>query len=328
MCAKKLLGKRVILITLCVSFILLSNAFTSAGEEYPTRPIKLIIPFSPGGVADIIWRAMGDPMGKVLGQPVVIENKPGGAGSLGYTMVATSKPDGYTVSHISLGSFINNYLIYDVSYNPTKSFTIIGGVARYAEALVVKSDAPWKTWDEFIDYSKKHPNEIKIGFSGAASTGTIGMKWISKKLGIKWKEITFPGDAEGITALLGGHIDAFPGAGAQNMQVRDGRARMLLAVTVEPIPGFPDVPTFKKLYGKDTMNGCALIGPAGIPEPVLAKLEKAVHEGTKDPGPLKAMNQMNTTPLWRNSKVMTQDVNAALISFRELLEDLDMVKKK
>ena len=312
-------------IFIVVSFF---GVFVAAGQEYPTRPIKLIVPFSPGGVADLTWRAMTDPMGKVLGQPVVIDNKPGGGGSLGYTMVASSKPDGYTVGHVPLGSFINNYLIYDVSYNPTKDFSFIGGVARYAESIVVKSDSPWKTWDEFVEHSKKHPNEVRIGFSGAASSNTIATKWIEKQLGLKWREVTFPGDAEGITALLGGHIDAFPGAGPQNMLVKDGRARMLLALTVDPIPGFPNVPTFKKIFGKDTMNASGLMGPAGIPAPVLAKLEKAVQEGTKDPGFLKAMDQMNMTPIWRNSKEFSQDVHNAFTSFQEFLKELNMLKKK
>jgi tripartite-type tricarboxylate transporter receptor subunit TctC len=243
-------------------------------------------------------------------------------------MVASSKPDGYTVGHVPLGSFINNYLMYDVAYNPSKNFTFIGGVARYAESIVVRSDAPWKSWQEFIDHVKAHPNEVKIGFSGAASSNTIAAKWIGRKLGLKWNEVTFPGDAEGITALLGGHIDAFPGAGPQNMLVKDGRARMLLALTIEPIPGFPDIPTFKQVFGKETMNASGLMGPAGIPGPVLSKLEKAVQEGTKDPGFLKAMEQMNMTPLWRSSKEFAGDVQTALVSFQDFLRDLGMLKKE
>lgn len=328
MLTKRQVGSVVFIMFSIFILFSFSGVFVAAAQEYPTRPIKLIVPFSPGGVADLTWRAMTDAMGKVMGQPVVIENKPGGGGSLGYTTVASSKPDGYTVGHVPLGSFINNYLIYDVSYNPRKDFSFIGGVARYAESIVVKADSPWKTWDEFVEHSKKHPNEVKIGFSGAASSNTIAAKWIEKQLGLKWRQVIFPGDAEGITALLGGHIDAFPGAGPQNMLVKDGRARMLLALTVDPIPGFPNVPTFKKVFGKDTMNASGLMGPAGIPAPILAKLEKAVQEGTKDPGFLKAMNLMNMTPIWRNGKEFSQDVNTAFMSFQESLKDLNMLKKK
>jgi tripartite-type tricarboxylate transporter receptor subunit TctC len=328
MLPKRRIGSVVVMVFSIFIALSFFGVFVATGEDYPTRPIKLIVPFSPGGASDLIWRPMTDPMAKVLGQPVVIENKPGGGGSLGYTMVASSKPDGYTVGHLPLGSFINNYLIYDVSYNPTKDFSFIGGVARYAESIVVKSDSPWKTWDEFVEYSKKHPNEVRVGFSGAASSNTIATKWIEKHLGLKWRQVTFPGDAEGITALLGGHIDAFPGAGPQNMLVKDGRARMLLALTVDPIPGFPNVPTFKKIFGRDTMNGAGLMGPAGIPEPILAKLEKAVQEGAKDPGFLKAMEQMNMTPIWRNGKEFSQDVRNAFQSFQDSLKDLNMLKKK
>lgn len=326
MLTKRWIGRVAIIV--CSIFALFSFFGAAAAQEYPARPIKLIVPFSPGGVADLTWRSMIDAMGEVLGKPVVIENKPGGGGSLGYTLVASSKPDGYTVGHLPLGSFINNYLIYDVSYDPRKDFSFIGGVARYAESIVVKADAPWKTWDELVVHSKKHPNEIRVGFSGAASSNTIATKWIEKKLGLKWRQVIFPGDAEGITALLGGHIDIFPGAGPQNMLVKDGRARMLLALTADPIPGFPNIPTFKKVFGKETMNASGLMGPAGIPAPILAKLEKAVQEGTKHPGFLKAMDQMNMTPFWRNSKEFAQDVNTAFGSFQESLRDLNMLKKK
>jgi tripartite-type tricarboxylate transporter receptor subunit TctC len=320
---------KAVLLTLPV-FIMLSllQVFAAAGQEYPTRPVKLIIPFSPGGVSDLIWRSMTDSMAKVLGQPVVLENKVGGGGSIAYTLVAAAKPDGYTVGQIPLGSFINNYLMYDVSYNPTKDFTFISGVSRYAESIVVKADAPWKTWDEFVEYSRSHPEEVRIGFSGAASSNAIAAKWIEKKMGLKWKKVTFPGDAEGITALLGGHIDAFPGAGPQNLLVKDGRARMLLALTVDPIPAYPHVPTFKQVYGKNTMNGNGLMGPARIPEPIVAKLSKAVQEGTKSPAFLRTMEQMSMMPYWRDSKDFTQTVHGQLGNFQEFLKDLDMLKKK
>lgn len=324
---KERLGVMGLALSACLGVYFLL-VFAAAAQEYPNRPIKLIVPFSPGGVADLTWRSLTDPMGKVLGQPVIIENKPGGGGSLGYTLVASSKPDGYTVGHLPLGSFVNNFLMYDVSYNPDKNFTYVGGVARYAESIVVKADAPWKSWEEFADYCKKHPGEVRVGFSGAASSNTIAAKWLEKKLGLKWREVTFPGDAEGVTALLGGHIDAFPGGGQQNMLVKDGRARMLLALTVNPIPGFSNVPTFKRVFGKATMNASGLMAPAGLPEPVLAKLSKAVQEGTKDPGFLKTMDQMNMTPGWRNSKEWALDVHATLEIFQEFLKDLNMLKKK
>jgi tripartite-type tricarboxylate transporter receptor subunit TctC len=325
----KSLALRIALPLVCCSFLFFSfsNA-RGAGEDYPVRPIKLIIGFSPGGLSDLTWRSLADPIHKVLGQPLVIENKPGGAGSIGYTMVAASKPDGYTVGYVPLGSFINNYLMYDVNYDPLKNFTFICGVSRFGESIVVRENAPWKTWNDLLEYSKKHPGEVRVGFSGAASTNTVAARWIIKNFGLKWNGVTFPGDAEGITALLGGHIDVFPGSGAQNMLIKDGRAKMLLALTMEPIPGFPDVPNFKKLYGKNVLNGSGLMGPAGLPEKIVEKLERAVYESTKTLGFIKTQEKMNALPFWRTSKEFTQDIQGALKTSQELLKDLDMLKKK
>ena len=323
---RKLIVNRVTLMTLPLSLVLFISF--AIGQEYPARSVKLISPYASGGVTDITWRSMLDTIRKALGQPLIIENKTGGSGAVGYTVVANAKPDGYTVGHISLGSFINNYLSYDVAYDPIKSFTFIGGVARYAECVIVRSDAPWRTWNELVDYLKAHPDQVRMGITGGRSSHSIAAKWIGKKLGLKWREVTFPAESEGIAALLGGHVDVLPSAGAINILVRDGRARMLLALTTDPIPGYPDVPTFKKVFGKNTMNASGLMGPAGIPAPILAKLEMAVHEGTKDPGFLRTMEEMNMTPLWRSSREFTQDIESSLNSSHEFLKDLDMLKKK
>jgi tripartite-type tricarboxylate transporter receptor subunit TctC len=111
------------------------------------------------------------------------------------------------------------------------------------------------------------------------------------------------------------------------MVVKDGRARMLLALTVDPILGFPEVPTFKKVFGKDTFNAAGYMGPSGIPESIVKKLEKAVYEGTKDPGFLKATENMSMTPMWKGSKEITQHVNTVLSNFEEFLKDLGLLKK-
>lgn len=327
MLKRRVFEKKTVLMAFLFFILLFLNVPVAKSEEYPVRPIRIIVPYSPGGVNDVTCRSMVDPMSKVLGQPVIVENKPGGGASLGYTMVAKSKPDGYTLGTFAFGSLLMNYLSYDVGYNPTRSFTFIGGINRYAEAFVVRADAPWKTWIEFVEYSKQHPDEVRVGFSGTRSSNAVAGKWIAKRLGLNWKQVTFPGEAEAITALLGGHVDAFPGGGAVNMVVKDGRARMLLALTVDPIPGFPEVPTFKKVFGKETFNAAGYMGPSGISEPILKKLEKAVYEGTKDPGFLKATESMSMTPMWKSSKDITQQVDTVLGSFEEFLKDLGLLKK-
>jgi tripartite-type tricarboxylate transporter receptor subunit TctC len=309
-------------------FLILFYAVPSASQEYPIRPVKIIVPYPPGGVTDLISRSMADTMAKVLGQPVFIENKPGGGTTLAYSLVASSKPDGYTIGHLAMGTLVGNFLAYDVSYNPLNSFTYIGQVGIYAMSIIVKTDAPWKTWDEFINHSKKNPNRVRMGFTNPVSTNAIPTKWINKQLGSVWREVAFDGDTPCISALLGGNIEAFPGGGAHNILVKDGRARMLLALTNDPIPDYPNVPTFKQLYGKDVNNVAGYFAPAGLPAPILKKLEKATYEGTKSPEFLKVMEKMAMTPVWKNSQEITQEVKSLLSSLEEFFKDLGKLKKK
>jgi len=311
---------------LCVSLFLFIVPM-AASADYPDRPIKLIIPFSPGGVSDIMWRGLTNRMGEILGQPVVIINKPGGAATLGYTTTANSKPDGYTIGHITLGSLINNYLMYDVKYEPLKSFVYIAGIAELTGSMVVKSDATWKTWDEFFKYCQNHPNEVRIGFSGTGAVTTVAAKWIFKKYGLKLREVTFPGEAEGVLALLSGNIDIFPGPSGHNRLIDEGRARPLLSLTVDPIPYYPHIPTFKQVYGQHASNANGLMAPAGVPEPILKKLESAVYQASKEQRFKDIMKKMYMAPEWKTSEEFTQNVKSSLTSFRVLLNDLSMLKK-
>jgi tripartite-type tricarboxylate transporter receptor subunit TctC len=324
----KILAKKNVRLPFVSLLLLFLPLFSALAEEFPSRPIKIVVPYPPGGVTDLISRAQADTMAKVLGQPVVIENKPGGGASLAYSLVASAKPDGYTIGHLALGSMVGNYLMYDVSYNPLKSFTYIGEVGIYAQSIIVKANAPWKTWNEFIDYSKKHPNEIRMGFTNPSGTNAIPTKWINKQLGNLWKEIAFDGDTPCIAALLGGHIEAFPGGGAHNILVKDGRARILLALTSDPIPDYPSAPTFKQVYGKDINNVVGYIAPAGIPGPVLKKLEKATYEATKAPEFLAVMDKMSMTPTWRNNQELGQEAKNLMANLQGFLKDLGKLRKK
>lgn len=326
MLRKRILGREINSLIIFFLISLFLCVLPASSLEYPTRPIKIIVPYAPGGVASVTWRSMAESMSKTLGKPVVIENKPGGGTSLAYSLIASSKPDGYTVGQVAFGALINTYLAYDVAYNPFKSFTYIGGVARYNEGVAVRSDAPWKTWNEFVDYSKLHPNEIRMGYTNPIGGNATPVKWAAQKMGLQWKHITFQSEAECITALLGKNIEAFPGAGVVHMLVKDGRARILLALTIDPIPDCPDAVTFKEVYGKDTMNGFGLIGPAGIPEPIAQKLENALHEGTKDPAFLIILEEMGAIPRWRTGKEFSDDVEKQLASSQLFLKDLGLIK--
>lgn len=324
MSVKKLCRRRVFWVLLFVGVAFFPPW---ALAEYPEKPITLIVPYSPGGVSDLTWRGLTDRMGQILGQPVIIVNRPGGGATLGYTRLANSKPDGYTIGHISLGSLVNNYLMYDVKYDPLKSFSYIAGIAELLGSFIVRPDAPWKTWDEFFTYCQKNPDQVRIGFSGTGAVATIAAKWILRKNNLKLREVTFPGEAEGMLALIGGNVDVFPGISAHNRLIEEKRARPLLTLTNDPIPFYPEIPTFKAVYKQHASNANGLMVPADVPEPIRRKLEHAVFEAAKDQKFKNMMNKMHMTPELKNSKEFTENVKNSLTSFKVLLKDLGMMKK-
>jgi tripartite-type tricarboxylate transporter receptor subunit TctC len=323
-----LFGKAIVLSSFLLLIFFFLGVLPSHADEYPTRPVKIILPFGPGGVQSVIWRSMADPMSKVLKQPVVIENKPGGGGNLALELTAKARPDGYTTGSAPIPALVNNFLAYDVSYDPFKSFTYIGGIWVYSEVLAVKSDSPWKTWAELSDYVKKHPNEVKIGYSNPSASAVVSNKFVAKKLGLVWREVTMNGEADLVPALLGGHIDAFIGAGVVHTLLADGRARGILAITRDPVPGRPEIPNVNKLYGIDAYNVCGLSGPAGLPEAVVKKLESALEEGTKSPEYRATIEKMGAIVKWQNSKEFTGEVKTIYEVQHEILKELNLLKKK
>ena len=316
------------LLLIPVAFLPYFAVSEASGQDFPSRPVKIVVPFAAGGVSTVIWRSIADPMSKVLGQPVVIENKPGGGMSLAYTLVANSKPDGYTTGAAPINALTNTYLAFKVAYHPIKNFVHIGGIWRYNEVFAIKADARWKNWQSFYDYVKKNPNQVKVGFSNPIGSGVVTMKWIAKKNNLVWNEVTFTSEAECITALLGGHIDAFVGAGVVHTLLRDGRGRAILAITLERVPDYPEVPTAYELYKINAFNAAGLVGPAGIPKKIVKKLEAALYEGTKSPEYIATIKKMGAVVRWRNGEEFTQDVKEIYATQKELLKSAGLLRKE
>src|SRR6185369_1631820 len=171
-------------------------------------PVTLIVPWPAGGSTDIGMRALADASQKHLGQPIVIENRPGASGTLGPAqMAATSKPDGYTVSQIPITVF-RLPATTKTSFDPTKDFTYILNVTGYTFGVVVKSDAPWKTFQDLLADAKANPGKIKYGTPGTGTSLHVTMEQIARLQGIKWVQVPFKGNAETNAAVLGGHVNA------------------------------------------------------------------------------------------------------------------------
>src|SRR5581483_9715507 len=214
-------------------------------QDFPARPVTLIVAVPPGTSADVCLRALAKAAERNLGQPIIVENRPGASGTLGPTqMAATARPDGYTVAQINPSLFVLP-LFTRVNYDPAKDFTYIIAVTEYTLGVVVRSDAPWKTFPELLADAKANPDKITYGTGGVATTVHIVMERIARQRGIKWTHVPFKG-GDDVNALLGGHIQMLADPAGWASQVNAGQLRLLVTLGRDRTRSWPNVPTLKE----------------------------------------------------------------------------------
>jgi tripartite-type tricarboxylate transporter receptor subunit TctC len=262
-----------------------------AADTFPSRPIKLVIPYAPGGVTDQIGRALAEAAGRTLGQPMVVENRPGANGTLGVVQMKATKPDGYAVTMVPIGTYRMPYL-QEVAYDPIRDLTHISMITGFDYFVAVNASSPWQTLKDLIEHARAQPEAVSYGTPGAFSGQHIGMVQLGDKAGVRWTHVPFKGDAEAIPALLGDHIQAVVGANTLVRYSRSGQVRVLAALGSERAPDFPDVPTVSEL-GYDVVQSSpfGVAGPAGMPAAVIEKLDAAFRAAVVDPSFTKLLAQ-------------------------------------
>lgn len=274
---------------------------TAAGaqEPYPSRPISLVVPFPPGGVADIVGRPVADAMSRNLNSPVVIENKPGAGGGIGMGFVAKAKPDGYTLllalSSISILPEADK-VIGRASMYQLNQFVPIARFTADPTVLAVRADSPWKTLAEFVADARKRPGAITFGSSGNYGTMHVPMEMFAASAGIKLLHVPYTGAGPAVVGLLGGNVDAVAsGPSTVIAHAKAGKVRILASWGEKRLASLPDVPTlieggFNAMFFQWT----ALFAPAGTPEPVLARLREAARVAASDPRFIATMATVET----------------------------------
>jgi tripartite-type tricarboxylate transporter receptor subunit TctC len=260
----------------CVVGLTLLIGVSVSRAEYPDRPVTIVVPSGPGGPLDLIARAIALGAEKPLGQSIVVDNKPGGGGTVGLSVVAAAKPDGYTLCAASTTPMIRAPLLQKVPFKPLGSFTPILGFALPHSAIVVKTGAPWTSLQELVEYAKKNPGKIKYSSSGLGSAMHHAMEVVALKEGIKWVHVPYQGPAPALTALLGGHVDVCSSGADFLPQARSGTVRVLATNGEKRLAALPEVPTLKEL-GYDFVDETvfSIVGPAGLPRDITSKLETA-----------------------------------------------------
>ncbi|HVN23224.1 MAG TPA: tripartite tricarboxylate transporter substrate binding protein [Syntrophorhabdales bacterium] len=320
-------GKFVAAVAL--SILLLASSFLpSARAEYPDRPITMDVAFAPGGSMDMASRAMASAAEKYLGKPIVVDNKGGAAGTIALALVANAKPDGYTLCAGTSTGIVRAPQMQKVTYKPLKSFTPIIGYATPQNAIVVKSDAPWKSLKELLDYARKNPNKIKYSSTGVGSAQHHAMAYLEHQEKIKWIHVPYKGTADAMTALLGGHVDVCSSGPEHVPYARAGQVRILAYTEEKRNPKQPDVPTLKEL-GYDFVNETvfSILGPAGLPADVVAKLESAFTKAKDSPEVKTVMDKLDLVPVYYNSKEYDRFLKESWVRLEKTLKETGLIKE-
>jgi tripartite-type tricarboxylate transporter receptor subunit TctC len=307
--------------------VLAAPGIARAQAKFPERPVKLIIPWAPGGPADGGFRILAELAAKKLGQPVVVENKAGASGVLGAIALQAEKPDGYTISQMHMSVLRQPLLNKSLTYNPITDLSYILQITGFVMGIVVRTEAPWKTLLELIAYAKANPGKLNWGTLGIGSTQHLAMERVGlANGGLQWTHAPYRGTADTLRALLGGEIDFASEASGWAPMVQAGKLRLLAVFTGTRAKRFPDVPTVKELGMNivvDSPGG--LIGPKGMDPATIKVLADAFRAAAEEPQHLQFLDNLDQPLLLLDGPAYKAEMARTYDEERELLARLKLL---
>jgi tripartite-type tricarboxylate transporter receptor subunit TctC len=285
---------------LAAAAIAIVAAASAHAQDFPTRPIKLVVAFTPGGTTDFMARIVADKLKTILGQSVVVENKPGANGAIGAEYVAKSPGDGYTLFFTTVGAVaINPGLRSDLPYDPLKDFAPVGMVAFNSTMLVVNNAMKVSSAKDLAALAKARPGDVKIAITGVGAVSHLGLLLFQSAAGIELTIVPYRGASQAITDMLGGTLDGLMGDVPTVLtQIRAGKIKALAATSTNRSDIFPDVPTFVEqgFAGTVADQWAAVMAPAKTPAAIVAKLNAALVTALNDPDVRAKFKQSGVTP--------------------------------
>ena len=293
--------------TLLLIAALCAAPFARAQDAYPSKPVTVVVPFSPGGISDVIGRPFVHSLGRVLKQSFVIENRAGAGGGVGMAYAARAKPDGYTLmvalSSISAIPASDRLFGRPPSYE-IKQFAPIALISADPAFLVVRADGPYKSVKDLIDAAKAKPGAIPYGSTGNYGTMHVGMEMFANSAGVKMNHIPYGGGGQQVAAILGNQVEAITQLPATIAgHVAGGRLRPLATFAPARVAGYPDVPTMKELGYADVeyFVWTGFFAPAGTPPEILATLRRGTREAVQDPEFRNAMEKLRAPVVYKDA---------------------------
>ncbi len=301
----------------CAAIVLLlaaggSSAFAQTTDSWPARPVRVVVPYAPGAMGDVVIRRLSDGLRSELGQTIVVENRPGAGGNIGTRVVEQAAPDGYTVLIAATNNFtINQFLYKDLGFDPLKRFDAVTILVDVPSVLFVPAGLPAQTFREFVTWARANPGKANYGSPGSGTTTHLAGEAINKAFGLGMTHVPYKGAGAVITALLGGEVQFFlGGAGLGTAHVKAGKLRALAAATKARLDALPEVQTFAEagLGAISASNWWGMAVPAGTPKAAIERLHSAICKTLAEPQARAAMVQMGNVPVCNTPAEMQRQV--------------------
>jgi tripartite-type tricarboxylate transporter receptor subunit TctC len=299
-------------------------------KDFPTKPITLLIPYGAGGPSDLAGRSLAEIAEKLLGQPIVVMNKPGGGGIIAPSIVSKEKPDGYTLAVAGYIALVQVPQMREVGFDPLNDFEFILEHMTNPGAIISRSDKSWKSMKDLVAYSKQNPEKVTCGVPGIGGASHIGIEFIGAKEGVKWRMVPFDGSVKVNTAILGGHVDfgVFGDVISWKSHVKTGELRILAIEGLGRGEDFPDATTFEQL-GYETSVGApwGIVAPKGTPADIIKKLHDAFKRGIEDPRYLATCKKLGVIKTYSSGEDSFKKIRKEYESRGKIIKELGLAKK-
>ncbi len=319
----------IIFLFFILFFLLPLQAFS---QDFPSKPITIYVGYEPGASTDITARALASESERFLGVPVVVENKPGGAGAVALSLLANKKADGYTLAVVSSSALTTVHIMTpNLTYDPLKDFTYLCSYSDYQIALCVRNDSPFKTLKELIKHARNNPGALSHSSTGAGNSTHTFVEHLSKEADVKFRHVPYKGGVPAYTALLGGHVDFTVASGTHIPYVKKGLFRILVTAHQEKRdPNFPEVPTWKEFGYKDLpggIPGIILLGPKNLSNSAYKKLESGFTQAAHAPKFQELLEKIYFPFVFKDRRKLEKDLPRDYKACAEFLGELGLAKK-
>ena len=318
--------------SICVAMTAFSGPLAHANEtakQYPSRPIRLIVPFAPGGVSDTGARLVADKLGQRLGQQIIVDNKPGASGNIGTQMAAQAAPDGYTLLLGFDGTLvINPYVHKDIPFDTLKDLAPVSKIGDAALIIVANPKVPANTLQELIAYSKTQPKGISYGSAGVGSTPHLAGELLRQRTGIKLEHIPYKGGGQAMADVVGGTLPLLYTAVAGAYPYVERKQLKAIAVSTEKrLPSLPDVPTVSEsgVEGFISNSWIGILAPAKTPADIVSKLQQAIHEVVHTPETEERLAGLGITASGNTAQEFRQQIEADLKTYKAVVKSANIL---